>query len=416
MTRAKQTDLVLDGSEIKLRLKAERFHARQPVHVDWVRFTVALRNAPVPTVNDLFPLHDGARWSDEAMHMDRYARLAKLLRDMPDGEFAASAQAKTLAEQACAALGPEFSVYPELRKGHDFYRFRWSIVRNDVECGWVGFLSSGDSPRQQAQASTIHCNLYGTACTFAQHGFNERLAAVVDKTDAKLTRVDLALDFFDGMPGGMARVVDDYKAGLMDNNGQRPSCNQVGDWCNERGGKGRSFYFGSKEAGKQTNAYEKGIQLFGPKDESQWLRIELRYGNKLRVLSSDMLRRPADFFAGASDWHASVLREADLLTFAQPLQQPRFAPEPVPTKPRLAVETILAEVKRNVQWVRDTAAPSLALAFQFLGADHFLELVGNQKAPGRLQKFTTNEIQRAYSDAFQRSTGSGYGRVGLQPI
>jgi phage replication initiation protein len=406
MTRAKQTDLVLDGNEVKLRLKAERLKTRTPVHVDWVRFTVALRNAPVPSVDDLFPRHNGARWTDELQHMDRYARLCKLLRDMPDGEFAASAQAKTLAEQACAALGPDFSVYPELRKGHDFYRFRWSIVRNDVECGWVGFLSSGESPRQQAQASTIHCNLYGTACTFAQHGFNDRLAAVVDKTDAKVTRIDLALDFFDGMPGGMERCVDDYKAGLMDHHGNRPSCNQVGDWCNARGGKGRSFYWGSKEAGKQTNAYEKGIQLFGPKDESQWLRIELRYGNKLRELSSDMLRRPADFFAGASDWHASILREAEA----------QFVPEPVPTRPRLAVETLLAEVKRNVQWVRDTAAPSLALAFQFLGADQFIELVSHQKAPGRLQKFTTNEIQSAYTRAFARSTGSGYGRVGLQPI
>lgn len=406
MTRAKQSDLVLDGNEVKLRLKAERLKSQTPVHVDWVRFTVNLRNAPTPTVNDLFPLHDGARWSDEVQHLDRYARLAKLLRDMPDGEFAASAQAKTLAEQACEALGPEFSVYPELRKGHDFYRFRWSIVRNDVECGWVGFLSSGESPRQQAQGSTIHCNLYGTACTFADHGFNDRLAAVIDRTDAKLTRIDLALDFFDGMYGGMARIVDDYKSGLMDNNGHRPSCNQVGDWCNERGGKGRSFYFGSKEAGKQTNAYEKGLQLFGAKDQSQWLRIELRYGNKLRVLSSDMLRRPADFFAGASDWHASILGEAEAV----------FSPAPVPQVGRLAIETIEAEVSRNCRWLNDTAAPSLALAFQFLGVDQFMELVCNRKLPGRLQKFSENEIRSAYTRASKRVSGSGYGRVGLQPM
>lgn len=96
----------------------------------------------------------------------------------------ASAQAKTLAEEVCEALGPDFSVFPELRKGHDFYCFRWSIVRNDVECGWVGFLSSGDSPRQHAQAKTIHANVYGSACTFAQPGFNQRLAAIVERTEA----------------------------------------------------------------------------------------------------------------------------------------------------------------------------------------------------------------------------------------
>ena len=61
----------------------------------------------------------------------------------------------------------------------------------------------------------------------------------------------------------------------------------VGDWAN---GHARSFYIGSKEAGKQTNIYEKGDQLFGVETGSKWLRIELRYGNKLRVLSPEMLR------------------------------------------------------------------------------------------------------------------------------
>ena len=53
--------------------------------------------------------------------------------------------------------------------------------------------------------------------------------------------------------------------------------------------------------------YEKGHQLFGPESGSNWLRVELRYGNKLRVLSSDILRNPSNYFAGASPWHASML-------------------------------------------------------------------------------------------------------------
>lgn len=400
MTRPSKNDLVLDGNEVKLRLKAERANTHQPVHVDWVRFTCNLRSAPIPTVDDLFPRKNGVRWAEE---IDNMQRLAALLRDMPDTDFAASVQAKTLAEQACEALGPDFSVYPEVRKGHDFYRYRWSIVRNGQECGWVGYLSSGDSPRQHAQAKTIHCNLYGTACTFAQHGFNDRLAAIVESTDATLTRIDLALDFFDGFTGGMERAKADYMAGLMDVNGRRPGCNLVGDWCN---GRARSFYFGSKEAGKQTNIYEKGHQLFGPKDDSPWLRVELRYGNKLRVLPSDMLRRPSDFFAGASEWHAAMLREADAIA----------TPEPVKTTPRLAAETIVAEVKRNVQWLLDTAAPSIALCFEHLGNTSFIEeILLNKKAPGRLQKFSKAEIAGAFERAFARASGTGYGRTGLQP-
>lgn len=235
MTRAKKTDLVLDGNEVKLRLTAERLKTKQVVHVDWVRFTCNLRAAPAPSVEDLFPAPASA-WADQ-----NYSRMAAVLRELDDPDFSASAQAKALADQVCEALGPDFSVYPEIRKGHDFYRFRWSIVRNEVECGWVGYLASGDSPRQNAQAKTIHCNLYGTACTFAETGFNHRLANIVEATCATITRVDLALDFFDGFTGGMDRVKSDYQAGLMDHCGKQPKCNLVGDWCN---GRARSFYFG----------------------------------------------------------------------------------------------------------------------------------------------------------------------------
>jgi len=387
---------VIDGHEVALRLKAERLYTRSVVHVDWVRFTCRLKNAPLPTADDLFPL-PGHTWSSSMLE-----RIAKTLRELPDPDFAVSVQAKTLADQACEALGPDFHVFPEIRKGHDFYRFRWSIVRNDVECGWVGFLASGESPRQQAQAETMHCNIYGTGCTFAKPGFNHRLAELVRSTSAVLTRVDLALDFFDGLSGGMERVREDYMNGLMDNRGRRPSCNQVGDWCN---GRARSFYTGSKEAGKQTNVYEKGHQLFGPLDPSKWMRAEVRWGNKLRVLDANVLNFPTDFFAGASDWHASLVREADALC----------KPEKIKTTPRLAAETILAEVSRNIRWIRNTAAPSLALAFQYLGTDSFMELVEHQKLPGRLQKFIPREVASAYTNAFKRLSGSGTGRLGLQP-
>lgn len=387
MTRAKKSDLVLDGREVAFRLKAERQESKGLVHVDWVRFTVRVKQQAYR-----------AAWCT-----DLPERLENLLSELPDAEWAISVQAQALADEAAQALGPDFTVAQEVRKGHDFYRFRWSIERNGTECGWVGYLASGDSPRQQAQATTMHVNLYGTACTFAQSGFNHRVADLVRKRDGVLTRVDLALDYFDGLSGGMERVKSDYMAGLMDHYGNRPKCNLVGDWCN---GRARSFYFGSKEAGKQTNVYEKGHQLFGPKDDSPWMRVELRYGNKLRVLDPNMLNRPDDFFAGASDWHAAMLREAGATV----------APEPVTTKPRLAAESILAEVKRNVRWLRDTAAPSLALAFQHLKDFTFLDLVTHQKLPGRLGKFTETEISDAYRKAFASLKGSSTGRAGNQPF
>lgn len=374
MTRPAKSALVLDGGEVKFRLMAERVATQSVVHVDWVRFTCLLRNAPLVDADLLFPNFN--IWEDAER------RVHKALAELPDPEFSAGAQAMELAQEVAKSLGEAYAVASEVRKGHDFYRYRWAIERNGVECGWVGFLSSSDSPRQQAQAKTLHVNLFGAACTFAEHGWNDRIAAIVEARDADLTRCDLALDFFDGIEGGLDGIVDDYRAGRCDSGGKRLKSNCVGDWLN---GVGRSLYFGSKEAGKQTNCYEKGHQLFGVESGSPWLRIELRYGNKLRVLSADMLRRPSDFFAGASDWHALMLAKADALP----------CPEPVKTTGRLALETVSAEVRRNVRWLFNVGAPSVAIAFQHMG-DEFLELVTTTKLPGRLRKFSPAELKRAF--------------------
>lgn len=378
MTRPSKSALVLDGSEIKVRLEAERAASKTPVHVDWVRFTTLLRNNPTPSVDLLFPPAAVSVWDDNF----RQQQIARILAELPDEAFGAAAQARDLATEVAAALGTDYTVAADMRKGHDFYRFRWAIERNSVECGWVGFLSSSDSPRQQAQSKTLHVNLFGAACTFAAHGWNHRLADLVDQRDGDLTRCDLALDFFDGLAGGLDSIVEDYKSGACDSGGKRLKSNCVGDWLN---GRERSLYFGSKEAGKQTNCYEKGHQLFGAESGSQWLRIELRYGNKLRVLGTDMLRRPADFFAGASDWHALMLTKADAIA----------TPEHVATTSRLALETVNAEVARVVRWAMNTAAPTIAAAFHFMG-DEFLDLVSGTKLPGRLQKFSKAEIARAF--------------------
>lgn len=407
MTRPASSALVLDGEDIKARLIAERTANQTPVHVDWLRFTCYLRNV-LPSADALFP-----RPADEAegitlqqiaesplsvadmahgTYTDKGTRLARLARTMSQleqGEYTPAAQAYQLAEDVAAALGPEFVAFPETRKGHDFYARRWSIERNGQEVGWVGFGASSTSPRQQAQARTLHCNLYGAACTFASTGWTERMATLIDLRQGDITRCDLALDFFDGLPRGMIQVREDYAAGLMDVGGRRLKPNMVGDWSTLTPDylpmEGRSFYFGSKEAGKQTNVYEKGHQLFGVKAQNPWIRVELRYGNKLRELCTDMLRRPADFFAGASEWHAHQLAQADAIV----------TPQPIHTTPRLPLETVAAEVTRNLRWAFDVAAPTIAQAWEFLG-EGFLSLVEDKKRPGRLSKFNRFELAQAF--------------------
>lgn len=395
MTRPSKNSLVLDGSEIKYRLEADRQNSGNAVHVDWLRFTCALRNAP--QIGDIDALWEQPVSSTNIWDIEhRKKLLISALRKLPDCDFHAGAQASELAREVCDALGSDFCHAAEPGKGHDFYRYRLPILRNDQECGWIGYLSSGDSPRQSAQALTMHVNLYGTACTFAAAGWRDRMADLIDQRRADITRCDLALDHFDGMAGGLDGVLADYKAGLIDVNGRRLKCNMLGDWAN---GHERSFYFGNKAGGKQTNVYEKGDQLFGVESAHPWVRVELRYGNKLRVLPSDMLRRPDDFFAGASDWHAAKLREL----------KDAISPEKIKCETRLSQETVEAEVTRNLRWMQNTAIPTLAAAFKYLDFEEFSPLLWAKRLPGRLSKFNETELHQGFSAAMRRFTAGGAG-------
>lgn len=408
--------LVIDGDTVKLRIQAEREFTSNKVHIDWVRFTCRLKNAPTPLADVLFPkfsanqqlLEDresiascqyfkesdflpASQDVDESRQILWRAerqRVQKSLDDLDESGFIAAAQAHELAVRVSKALGPDFVVDPEYRKGMDFYKHRWSILLNGTECGWVGFLSSSESKRQSAQNETIHVNLHGTACTFANPGWNMTIADIVDETESELTRSDLALDFFDGFEKTIEQITEDYRSGACNVGGRQPCSNRQGAWDN---GHDRSFYIGSRSVGKQTNVYEKGDQLYGHLANSEWLRFELRYGNKKRELSSDILRRPDDFFAGASEWHRSVLLSAKAVASA----------EPVPCTPRLQIQTVEAECSRSIRWLVQTAAATLKVAITHLDPHDLFELIGNAKLPSRLRKFSGSQIESCFKPAIK---------------
>lgn len=409
-----RNDLVLEGNEIKARIHAEQIKHRGYVHTDWVRFTVHRRNAPLPSEELLFPrpeftsshyhVSDHARLSmcmDDGKPERRHqVRLANALREMSDSDQMAGAQAFEMAKDVASILGADFMVDPEVRKGKDFYRHRLDILRKGHPVGWVGFLSTSAGSRGDAQSQTLHVNLEGMACTFAQTGWRDTLADYIDQHRGLLTRIDLAVDFFDGIAGGMERFRDEYKSGLMDHLGQRPGHRLDGTWdCDDVAiNKGRSFYLGNRASGKLTNIYEKGLQLYGPDSSSQWTRFELRYGNQKRLLPTDMLRRPADFFAGASDWHTAILREHGAQAF----------PEPIPCEARLPVQTIEAEVERNARWFIRTAGASACLAIKYLDEKTMFTLLDDEsRIPGRLRKFSMAEVKAAYLDVFKRISSKG---------
>lgn len=408
-TMTKANDLVLDGGEVKLRLQADRIRSGTMVHVDWLRFTCILRNV-VPTFKPLaddlalMPHPFSSTFGDMPKRVQEekiHALLKAFAVDDPDSkEFPVMCQALELAKEVCDALGPDFAVCGEVKKGHDFYKYRWPLERNGFECGWVGFLASSDSPRQQSQALTLHVNLFGHAMTFAQPGARELLADIVEIHEAKITRCDLALDFFNGMSRSLPELLEDYKAGAFDVRSKRPGSKIAGDWGNDAE---RSLYVGCRKSGKETNIYEKGDQLFGRDARNPWVRVELRYGNKLRILPVEILRRPGDFFAGASDWHAAQLLEAGAVVSAQACPQEK----------QLPLETVTAEVSRNLRWAFSSAAPTLAAAFKYLQDEAFFELVNweTKKLPGRLRRFKEADLSSAFKNVLSHFSPVG----GLSP-
>lgn len=413
----RQNDLVLaNNHEIKVRLHAAKVAEWSYIHIDWLRFTINRRHAPIPSVELLFPQPDGAidyqaardGWSQgqiDAAHGESRAirqRVVNLLRDLPDPDYHASSQAFTLAEEVAEILGSDYTADPLIQKGKDFYRFRIDILRKGHPVGWVGFLANGGGKRAENQNNTLHVNLEGMACTFAKRGWNDVIANYIEEHRGSITRIDLAADFMDGMGDNghgdvFERFFSEYKSGLMDHLGHRPDSDVSGDHLSKK--KGRSFYLGSRAGGKLTNIYEKGKQLFGKEDDSKWIRIELRYGNQKRVLIPDMLRRPADFFAGASEWHASILRELG----AQAM------PEPVKCEKRVQIQTIDAEVTRNARWFLNTAGASAVLAFINLPKEqmHGLFKEFENKLPNRLRKFAVSEVESAYQRVFSKLASSG---------
>lgn len=136
------------------------------------------------------------------------------------------------------------------------------------------------------------------------------LYALARRRAARLTRVDLAVDDFDGR-----HTVDDavagYREGAFNGRGRPPTTATAGDWL-RTSGRGRTLYVGNATNGKVVRIYEKGLQL-GDGAPREWVRHEVQYGNRDRELPLDMLLRPARYFAGAASYLGRLCPTDDAL-------------------------------------------------------------------------------------------------------
>lgn len=151
------------------------------------------------------------------------------------------------------------------------------------------------------QNNTIFFGLTGVGCKLAIQGWENRLYDFLNTAiDAKISRVDLAHDDFDGEYSSFdwADEQESQNAFMLPKTRNRPACVYAGEYKHkDPHNKGLTLYVGNRKNGKVIRCYEKGKQLGYP--DSRWFRSELEIHNKKRLIPFDVLLNPTDYFCGA---------------------------------------------------------------------------------------------------------------------
>lgn len=301
--KKRETDetLVLQGKKVKVMCGERSVKADAGVVIDYFRATVTrqkLFEAQIPSVGEL--IVDGLQLDMEIV--------------------------KDLAVEFARLVGFKAG---EARPGRDYYEHSYTVVNEHGH--EVGSVSGGG----ESQAGTFCFTLKGAGCTFGTNGWEQRLFDFFDPLNAKVTRIDLTRDFFEG-EYGYKEAVEAFKNGEFNYRGREPSKTSIGDVID---GHSCTFQVGKRESGKVFRGYDKGHQ-YKLMDDAWWrAEVELRSNN--RVIPLEALVRPASFFAGAYSFCDRILEESE----AQRISTGKKIGE--------------VSVERVVRWVERVVAPAL---------------------------------------------------------
>jgi phage replication initiation protein len=180
----------------------------------------------------------------------------------------------------------------------------------DLEHGWLGFKNSYEiwietgagwqrvgKVGYGGNGDKCHVSLTGSGCALVEDW--SPIQYLLDSTGGKLTRVDIALDDFEGNHN-LNEIRELYSLGGFNCGGRTPSFQYIENSDN----RGDTINIGNRESGKFVRCYEKGRQLGDT--ESKWLRVEVELRDKDRVLPYDILSNPVKYLAGAIPWIASA--------------------------------------------------------------------------------------------------------------
>lgn len=187
-----------------------------------------------------------------------------------------------------------FNIQPEAWQGTNR---KWSGYDHRVELIHPGergesihlglFAHGGESQR-----GTLHTSLNGQGCARITDW-----SLVMDwlvTVGAHITRVDCAHDDHEGRILTIERAIAWYREGGFNINGRPAKARHIDDMGS---GQGQTFYVGNRANGKLVRFYEKGKKEGDP--VSPWMRAEVEFRNKDRLIPPDILLDPGRYLAGA---------------------------------------------------------------------------------------------------------------------
>lgn len=156
------------------------------------------------------------------------------------------------------------------------------------------------------QKRTALIELYSEGCRAPSAGWSQRLHTwLKELPDIKLTRIDTAIDVAE-KNYSVEQANTDWQAGKFKVHGHLPKRDRVNF---DNPDEGRTIYFGSEKSDKYTRIYEKGKQLGD--QQSQLIRIETQWRNRLHDLPLEMLIKPGNYLAGAYPIFTELLSDID---------------------------------------------------------------------------------------------------------
>ncbi|SOY66729.1 putative phage DNA replicase [Cupriavidus taiwanensis] len=198
---------------------------------------------------------------------------------------------------------------------------------------------------------TMMVDMSGHGCAVVDDW--DAVYATVQDLDARITRCDLARDFCEGQVS-VDQVEQLYFAGEFNAGGRIPKYKKIESGVAGFGAcGGRTLEIGKRVNGKMLRAYEKGRQL--GKQDSDWLRIEIEFRNKDRVVDHRILVERDRYFVGAYKALEQFLQ-------ADPLKCATDQKEAVALHDEIVLERKLDHVQfqfgKAIKYAKDTKYPN----------------------------------------------------------